>query len=322
MMKRYIIILLTAFTTGCSYEIELPINSGEGKLFVEAFPIAGNDTTYFNIYSSRPANTPKEKNGGAPEITSINLTVNGEKCAVEKKEDGKRKYFSTRRLEKGDVLSFRIEAENFPPVTSTVTIPKGPDYKLERKLTNKGFVYHSLVFPDSSNDKEYHYGVRITRRFEVESASWDLGSRRYNKWHKDDVMFPKIIYSSFGEKNEMLGFRSIKEMFVGGVYSVIMENLEGVDNELVLSIPQVYNMYYSLSPIDTTIRRFQYKIDVLSIDDATYKYLNPKIDYFLMSAGLVPPFANTSNINGGYGMFGRIGISSTGWIENVDPKIY
>ena len=130
--------------------------------------------------------------------------------------------------------------------------------------------------------------------------------------YRDDVMLPKIIYSSYGEKNEILGFRSVKEMWLDGVYSVIMENLDGVDNELVLSITHMENKYYSLLPIDTTIRRIQYKIDVLSIDDATYKYLNPKNDYFLLSAGLVPPFASTSNINGGYGMLGCIRISSTG----------
>ena len=59
-MKRYILIL-TLFITACAYKIELPIDMMDGKLFVEAFPIAGTDTTYFNICPTRPANLPRGK---------------------------------------------------------------------------------------------------------------------------------------------------------------------------------------------------------------------------------------------------------------------
>ncbi len=319
-MKRYILIL-TLFITACTYKIELPIDMMDGKLFVEAFPIAGTDTTYFNICPTRPANLPRGKDSGYLNIISINLTVNGEKCIVKKKESYNGKYFSTRRFAKGDMLGISIEAKNYPPIASTLVIPEGPDYKLERRLETEG-VHHRFIFPDSSNDKRYHYGVRIARRFNYEEVSWESGNAEYRRWQKYETLTPKIVYSSSGEKIDIPGYRDIQTIKLGGISTVIMGNIEGIDNELEILISHVNNRYDHRSQTDTLIRRIQYKIEVLSIDSDTYKYLNPQINYYLLSAGLVPPFTNTSNITGGYGMFGRIGISSTGWIDNIDTEIY
>lgn len=319
-MKYSLLMFCIFLFSACDYTTELPIGSVGGKLIVECFLGSETDTTYLKIFAARPANKPFIEE--SIDVKSVIMKVNGEECELYKKSGtGDICYYSIRDLKKGDNVSLYVDAKGYPPVSSTTTLLNGPDFMIERALTNGRAVYKVFVEADLREGGNHYYGYRMLKKISYESVSWASGTPVYKTEEKYSVA-DFYVMKDFNDTEEIPGYRNVMKVQVNNKPMVIAEAEKNSKvYELSFSLPYERDRYEYRSLTDTTVRKFQYNLEVFNIGRLAYNYLNPQVNFYLLSAGLVPPFLSMGNISGGYGVLGSFGRSSTGWMENIDTSL-
>lgn len=319
---KYIITTLSIILLciSCTYKIELPINEKTGKLYIEMFPIAElTDSTLINIYSTRPANkSPKEII--EPIIQSVSIKSDGKVLEVKRLPNLKTRFYVKHKFSPGEVISLNVKAENFPPIKSKTIIPDKVKYKVNSKLVNKNRVHYTISFSDAENKSNIHYGVMMRRRDVYEE--WDNTTSKLTTKSQYINLKTEVESSIPSTTNEIPGYKSLTQYYLDDKKLTILEHPNKMDCEITLSIFIDYNHYVSRSLSGWERLKHFYEIIVMSIDDDTYRYMNSKENFYIMSTGFVPPMSNPGNIQGGYGILGAMESTSTGWLENIDTTMY
>ena len=304
----------------CEKIIELPTVSGGGRLYVECFPSDGTDTTFVYVSGTRPVG----KNTVVRDLTgvSVAMSVNGRPSDIELRTVYRHQavFYMVCPLRTGDEVALTVSAEGYPTVSSKSTVPEGPSFELDRELYG-GNIRHYLSFTVPGDGLKSYYGVKMRGTLTYSHVSWSNGAPEYSVTETPmDLSFEAHNLSEMFTDN-ITGAKPIAVHFVNGGLMTVFEDDGGKSGRLDISldVPYIRDRYDYTTLTDTLVRRCHYNLEVFSVSQEAYKFLNPKINYSLLAAGLVPPFMSTGNIDGGYGMLSCMGRSDTGWLANMEP---
>lgn len=312
---------LAIFSASCEKIIDLPFRSDSNRLFVECFPANGSDTTFVTVVGTRTVS--KNPTSRPLDNLSVKMSVNGKACTVKpySRDSYKSVFYTVEQLEHGDILAMEASADNYPSVSSSTVIPENHDFGFDCKRTlEKGSIIHRLTLPD--NTANPYYGVKLDGVIKYDFVSWETGSPEYEKYEKPIDLGSLTAYRPGGSPEDEVGeLKTIITRDVNGDMMVIFEKKGNTPGpiEIIIDIPYVRDRYDLTTLTDTLVRRCHYNLEVFSMDRNTYRFLNPKINYALLSAGLIPPFLNVTNIDGGYGMMAGMQRRETGWMLNLNP---
>lgn len=317
MRKIIIIISCILLTASCIKEIEMPIGKVESKVYLECFPYEGADITYIKLARTVPTN--QQPSTTKLKIRKLSMKVNGRDIEVLSQEsNGKMNYYTLHPFLPEDEVELIVEADGLETAYSKTRVLEGPVFTLEREISKFDVIHRLSVTRPEDGEKEHQYGFAVRERMHQETKSH--GS--VISTAEDDNWMPLNFTKPFVQYEGMPGYGNMAEVMMNGRDMVVFQSDDTSEKlDVEFRVPFKRNNYVTDNPSDTTFFRYSYEIEVYVFDKETYLHLNPKSNQFLIGAGLTPPYTNACNVTGGYGMLGSAGMSSSGWLPNVDESL-
>lgn len=311
-MKRILVILLGVLplAASCEKEIAYPIKGGDRSLLVECIASNGTDTTFISVQPTYPIGGGRE---GAVHGLSAAMSVNGKERDVELvSKDGEICVFGVPgQLGEGDAVRVDAWADGIARVSTSGVVPAALQLDCERSLEDDNLIRYRMVVRRPDDGASRHcYAVLLRSISIAEEAMWYSGVREYTC----DTLEQRVSYFN------VVAEQPYTLCTLEGRPAMLFEADENSPSmEIVFDAGYDEDCVYAATPTDTSIVRYMYDVQLLNVPPLLYDYYNPPVSDVLLGAGLVPPFVNFSNIDGGYGILACAGRSSTGWTPGFDP---
>lgn len=310
MGTRYkIIVCLVLTCTSCMSEV-LEIENVQGtRIFIEGLLVQGADTTFIDILPAYPFNHKKKNTF---ENLYVELSINGNEVTVES-ADGKC-WYSTARVSTGDHVSIKVRDSACEEAFAETVVPGKTGFDVHRSIQGGRIV--NLFDLGTNNEEEVYYG--ILAQGNIVTSVFKDGT--IQSVRKDKMNLSLKTYSpgetpiSIDEEITGLSHTVVKQFHNGDF--VVFKSSEA-NPQYVLETTFLRDRRSYISEKEYVDRTCEFKFDVLKLDESAYKYFNPQVNYNMLSAGLIPPFASSGNIYNGYGLFYAPMAASTGWLSNL-----
>lgn len=314
----FLFLLLMSIPQACEKIIEIPVGK-DNRLYVECFPSNDTDTTFIQVSGTAAL----DKNAVELDLKdlSVEMKIAGRPCAlaVRSIEGHKAVLYTLERADIGDEVVITASADGYSPVRAESVVPPAPEFELYREPVGTGY---RLVFDTSaSGGKKRYYGVRIhgKKYYGTEFLSPDDPAYSMKVETLDVTMYCNTSVES--AKDDAVNVKRVITVPINGSDMVIFEDDGGESGRFEAKIRTNYiGDREEFFDGVVYMRRCRYKLEVFSISETAYRFLNPQINYSLLGAGLIPPFVPSGNASGGYGILGCMGKCSTDWMQNVQQN--
>ena len=303
--------------TACEAEIDFPVKPDQSRIYLECFPSPGTDITYIMVQSAVPVHDYNR----STELKNLDLDfkVNSisQKAGLVSTQENILYYGVRGSWTSGDEISITASAEGHPVATASSIIPEAPEYQMSRNLDG-GSLNHVFTFKrDPSAHGKCYYGVSIKGITAREKRIFATGEKEILSEKEQEIKYVGL-HSSVESDDDLMGIETITEARANGIEMIVCED-DGVSEELKVTIsilhwedrPDEWNQKFEI------MRKSRYQLSVYKLNKAAYEYLNPQVNYPLLGAGLVSPFASLGNIKDGYGILDCMGKVETPWLENL-----
>lgn len=305
--------LLTLLATACEKEFEIRSTAKSGCLYVECFPSNDTDTTFVRISGTAPIS--KKAVAKSLEGLTVRLETGGHEAVLDIFSATERSVvlYSLAHLSVGDELNLEADANNYPRVTSSSSVPKPPVFGMDRN----GNVFR-FSFDRSKDGKKRYYGIKASCLVTITQTSASTGE--LISYDESTIEAPlNVAEESIPENDDIFGYETIVTATVNGSEMIVFED-EGADADKfeLTVIPEFPSDRQSQWGGVVTTRKCYVRFSVYSVTKEAYEYLNPRVDYSLISLGLVSPFISFGNIKDGYGILSAMGRYDTDLLPNED----
>ena len=318
MRKIIFLILCVLAAVACQKDIEIPLDSKGGRLYLECFPSNDSDTTFIKLKAATPV---KEKDA-LKELNNIDIQLsangNSHKAGLLSEQNHVYTYFVLAPLRVGDEVTVRASADGYPAVTASSTIPAKPEISFTRELSHYASIKHTFrIQRDGNNGEVHYYGVCIDRITAYETTYTDPAKEAESdeEWESCDCDAETSLKTSDGSKR-------INSAKVNGRNMVVFEDDGGASKEVAVTLSTGFyaDMLRAYSPEYKRYRRTRYNIQIFRLAKAEYEHLNPQRNNLLVGTGLLPPFTSYGNVSGGYGIMSCMGRKESGWLPNLSTE--
>ncbi len=309
-------LFLLAVSVSCERIIKIPADKGD-RLYIECFPSNDTDTTFIQVLGT----VALDRNAVERDLVnlSVEMKVSGRQCVptVLSIEGHKALLYTLERVNIGDEVIVSASADGYSPVRAESVVPPAPEFELYREPVGNGY---RLVFDTgSSAGKKHYYGVRIRGIKSYGTEGLDPDDPAY--YMKEEMLhdIPMNCHTSAeSEEDDLMNVKRVITIPINGSDMILFEDDGGATGKFEAMLRAEY--LWDREEIHEGViymRRCRYQLDVFSISETAYRFINPQINYSLLGAGLIPPFVPSGNVSGGYGILGCMGKCSTDWMPNI-----
>jgi len=345
-----LLLLLMLLLNSCKDSVSLDGFNNKGKLVVYCFPTAG-DSTRMWVSTSVPVTRQGNHTIEPVNEAQISYNINGKPCPVEKKGKGIYLIKGTQRA--GDKVSLHVSFGDYTPITAEVTLPQPVKVELKTLRTiglydndyERTIDYDQLAatFSDNAGTHDF-YAVRVCSKYvkgiiraykgttEYDYSSYSLYLAEQQQW--DSVSAERIAtvyrYPKINTQSEPLlnPLTDIDDFF--GFSGDWFDNLCLFDDSGISG--KEYTLHLNVEADDNGPSGFQmehdYSVELYRITPEFYRFINALNDTEnndLGSYGFSPVRPMISNCQGGLGLVGALGMSSSNWLTKTiiinDPHI-